>query len=95
MLEHFVPPEQFRDSTLENYVPDPRYPSQDEARSKAMAFVSGNSAGKAKKLWGRAQRVKPKNCGEVEVKLRLRARESISMGVLGSARLTSSPQCGT
>ena len=52
MLEHFVPPEQFRDSTLENYVPDPRYPSQEEARSKAMAFVSGNSAGKAKKLWG-------------------------------------------
>ena len=52
MLQHFVPPEQFRHSTLENYVPDARYPSQEEARQKALAFVSGKGVAKPKKLWG-------------------------------------------
>jgi cell division protein ZapE len=49
MLEHFVPPEQFASSTLENYVPDPRYPSQEEARVKAMAFARTNTPAKR---WG-------------------------------------------
>ncbi len=54
MLQHFVPPEQFRDSTLENYMPDPAYPSQENARQKALAFAAGNGGAKPKKLWGSA-----------------------------------------
>ena len=41
MLAHFVPPPQFESASLDSYVPDPAYPSQAEAVSKARAFVSG------------------------------------------------------
>jgi len=51
MLAHFVPPEQFEAARLENYVPDPLFPSQDLARSRAEAFVKGGGP-KATKRWG-------------------------------------------
>jgi len=40
MLAHFVPPPQFASASLDSYVPDPAFPSQAEAVSKARAFVS-------------------------------------------------------
>ncbi|MFM1953160.1 MAG: hypothetical protein RL187_369 [Actinomycetota bacterium] len=42
MLAHFVPPEQFTNARLENYVPDPDYPSQSEAVTKVRAFLEGS-----------------------------------------------------
>jgi cell division protein ZapE len=39
MLKHFVPPEQFRGATLDNYTPDPAFPSQSEALEIARAFT--------------------------------------------------------
>jgi len=39
MLRHFVPPTQFQDASLDNYLPDPAFPSQAEAVAKARAFV--------------------------------------------------------
>jgi cell division protein ZapE len=40
MLKHFAPPEQFRGATLENYTPDPAFPSQSEALESARAFTA-------------------------------------------------------
>jgi len=40
MLRHFVPPAQFESASLDNYEPDPNFPSQAEAVAKARAFVS-------------------------------------------------------
>lgn len=40
MLRHFVPPAQFQSASLDNYTPDPDYPSQSEAVEKARAFVA-------------------------------------------------------
>lgn len=51
MLAHFVPPEQFAQARLENYVPDPLFPSQDFARTRAEAFVKHGGAKPAKR-WG-------------------------------------------
>jgi cell division protein ZapE len=51
MLAHFVPPEQFAQARLENYVPDPLFPSQDFARTRAEAFVKLGGAKPAKR-WG-------------------------------------------
>lgn len=42
MLRHFVPPAQFAEASLENYVPDPTFPSQAQALEKVRAFVSGH-----------------------------------------------------
>ena len=42
MLRHFVPPAQFAEASLENYVPDPTFPSQAQAVEKVRAFVSGH-----------------------------------------------------
>lgn len=44
MLRHFVPPAQFHQASLDNYTPDPAFPSQEEALAKARAFVSGGKA---------------------------------------------------
>ena len=52
MLGHFVPPEQFHGATLENYVPDARFPSQTFARERAQVFVSGKGGAKVAKKWG-------------------------------------------
>lgn len=41
MLRHFVPPAQFHQASLDNYTPDPQFPSQAEALAKAQAFVDG------------------------------------------------------
>lgn len=41
MLVHFVPPAQFQNASLDNYVPDPAYPSQAVAVEKVRAFVQG------------------------------------------------------
>lgn len=40
MLRHFVPPEQFRGATLENYTPDPSFVSQSAALDVARAFTA-------------------------------------------------------
>ncbi|MBT4908527.1 MAG: cell division protein ZapE [Microbacteriaceae bacterium] len=39
MLAHFVPPAQFRKASLDNYVPNPDFPSQAQALEKAREFV--------------------------------------------------------
>lgn len=39
MLAHFVPPAQFRNASLDNYVPNPDFPSQEQALEKAREFV--------------------------------------------------------
>ena len=39
MLAHFVPPAQFRNASLDNYVPNPDFPSQAQALDKAGEFV--------------------------------------------------------
>lgn len=36
-----VPPRQFRDATVDNYVPDPDYPSQAHAVDRVQAFTAG------------------------------------------------------
>ena len=40
MLRHFVPPEQFRGATLDNYTPDPAFPSQSAALDSARVFTA-------------------------------------------------------
>ena len=40
-----VPPRQFDDATLENYRPDPDYPSQGEAVAKVTAFAAAWKGG--------------------------------------------------
>jgi cell division protein ZapE len=47
MLRHFVPPAQFETASLENYVPDPLFPSQAEAVAKVKAFVNQAPASKS------------------------------------------------
>lgn len=49
MLRHFRPPAQFSNASLDNYVPDPAFPSQAEAVEKVRAFVEGK--GPAKSGW--------------------------------------------
>jgi cell division protein ZapE len=41
MLRHFVPPAQFQSASLENYTPDPMFPSQAEAVEKVSHFLKG------------------------------------------------------
>jgi len=43
MLEHFVPPAQFENASLDNYVPDPNFPSQAEALEKVRRFAVGGT----------------------------------------------------
>lgn len=43
MLEHFRPPAQFDEATLDNYLPDPAYPSQQEAVERVRHFALGGS----------------------------------------------------
>lgn len=50
MLRHFVPPAQFEHASLDNYIPDPAFPSQALAVEKVRAFVSG-SAPKPRATW--------------------------------------------
>jgi cell division protein ZapE len=38
MLRHFVPPAQFHQATLDNYQPDPAFPSQQEALERVRTF---------------------------------------------------------
>ena len=49
LLEHFTPPAQFAGATLENYVPDPAYPSQAEALDIVRSFALGGTFRRAKK----------------------------------------------
>lgn len=49
MLQHFVPPVQFHGATLENYQPDPAFPSQGNAVELARAFST--PASEPKKAW--------------------------------------------
>lgn len=44
MLAHFVPPAQFEGASLDNYLPDPAFPSQADALEKARAFVASAPA---------------------------------------------------
>src|SRR4051794_33940361 len=41
IADSLVPPRQFEDSTLQNYRPDPDYPSQQQAVSGIQAFADG------------------------------------------------------
>ena len=50
MLAHFVPPQQFRDATLDNYVPDANFPSQSEALDAVKHFALGGTF-EAKGRW--------------------------------------------
>ncbi len=43
MLAHFVPPQQFKDATLDNYVPDPNFPSQSDALEAVKRFALGGT----------------------------------------------------
>jgi cell division protein ZapE len=45
MAAALVPPRQFYDATLDNYVPDADYPSQSEAAEKVRAFAAAWNAG--------------------------------------------------
>jgi cell division protein ZapE len=47
MLKHFVPPAQFQNASLDNYVPDPSFPSQEQAVKRVRAFVSLASSPRA------------------------------------------------
>lgn len=49
LLEHFTPPAQFAQATLENYVPDPNYPSQAEALDTVRSFAVGGTFRQVKK----------------------------------------------
>ena len=54
LLEHFTPPAQFENASLDNYVPDPAYPSQTEALESVKQFAVGGSFRPAKKtLFGK------------------------------------------
>ena len=54
MLAHFVPPAQFRNASLDNYVPNPLFPSQEEALEKARAFVAPSAKASPWRLKGRS-----------------------------------------
>lgn len=56
-----VPPRQFATSTLDNYEPDPDYPSQAEAVAKVRAFAAGWESSRGSGLFGRwrAPQAKP------------------------------------
>ncbi|CAN5187002.1 cell division protein ZapE [soil metagenome] len=41
MVEHLIPPRQFRDASLDSYRPDPDYPSQGEAVAAIREFLDG------------------------------------------------------
>ena len=43
MLAHFVPPAQFENASLDNYIPDPNYPSQSEALEQVRRFAVGGT----------------------------------------------------
>jgi len=43
MLRHFVPPAQFQNARLDNYTPNPDFPSQAEALESAKAFAGASS----------------------------------------------------
>lgn len=43
MLAHFVPPQQFAEASLDNYVPDPNFPSQAEALETVKQFAVGGT----------------------------------------------------
>jgi cell division protein ZapE len=60
MLEHFQPPAQFDHVSLDNYLPDPNYPSQQEALDKVRQFSLGGTFRTPQKLFGRG---KTKNNG--------------------------------
>jgi cell division protein ZapE len=63
IAEELVPPRQFRAATFDSYVPDPEYPSQEEAVATLRAFATGGSgASKPSGLfgWGRKREPAPK-----------------------------------
>ncbi len=49
LLEHFTPPAQFAEATLDNYVPDSNYPSQAEALDIVRSFAVGGTFRRSKK----------------------------------------------
>ena len=49
LLEHFTPPAQFAEASLDNYVPDPNYPSQADALESVRSFALGGSFRRPKK----------------------------------------------
>jgi cell division protein ZapE len=60
LLEYFHPPAQFADASLENYVPDPRYPSQQEALLAVQKFsVGGTFRNGGQKSWFGRTKVSP------------------------------------
>jgi len=59
MLRHFVPPAQFQNASLENYQPDPAFPSQTHALQRVTEFVKGAPQGRPNG-W-RLGSAKPKN----------------------------------
>ena len=52
MLEHFRPPAQFDHVSLDNYVPDTNFPSQQEALDKVREFAVGGTFRPAAKRFG-------------------------------------------
>ncbi len=57
LLEYFHPPAQFANASLDNYVPDARYPSQQEALVAVQKFAVGGTFrnGGAKSWFGKAK----------------------------------------
>ena len=53
MLDHFRPPAQFDHVTLDNYVPDPDFPSQQEALEQVKSFSLGGTFRVTPRLFGR------------------------------------------
>ena len=53
MLDHFRPPAQFDHVTLDNYLPDPDFPSQQEALERVKHFSLGGTFRPSLKLFGR------------------------------------------
>ena len=61
LVGHLIPPPQFAHASLENYVPDERYPSQAAAVEAMLLFTT--AATPARKLFSRKTRVEPMRPG--------------------------------
>ncbi|MFC0675411.1 cell division protein ZapE [Brachybacterium hainanense] len=59
LLSDLVPPPRFAQARLENYVPDPRFPSQEEAKQRIGAFAAGLGRSGGGGLFSRLRRSRP------------------------------------
>lgn len=56
MLDHFRPPAQFDHVTLDNYLPDPDFPSQQEALDQVKRFIVGGTFRQPSSFFGRPKK---------------------------------------